>query len=203
MGKSSKREHLIETALRLFYEGGFHAVGIDAIIAASGVAKTTLYKYFPSKEDLIIAVLRRRDEWGRQMFVQGINKVGTDARSKLLAAFDVFEQWFASDAFCGCMFVNAAAEFPQISDAAHVIAAEHKRLFTKIIRDLCQEAGARAADDMAEELMLLLDGATVSAQVRRDPVAAQIARRTANLIIKRYLDHTSSSGEADGRCRRP
>jgi AcrR family transcriptional regulator len=192
MKNGSKREFLIDTALRLFYEHGFHAVGIDAIVAASGIAKTTLYRYFPTKDDLILAALRRRDEWWRRLFVQGINKRAKDPRSKLLAGFEVLEEWFNDSPFRGCFFINASAEFPNEADAAHRAAAEHKRMFTQIIRGLCAEAGARNPEAMAEQLVLLMEGAIVTAQVSRRPEAARTARRTAELVLKSELDNATA-----------
>ena len=104
---STKRENLIETARRLFYRDGFHRTGIDAILAEAGVAKMTLYKHFKSKDELILATLRLRDERFRNSFMKAVEQRAEKPADRLLAVFDVLEEWFRTDEFCGCLFINA------------------------------------------------------------------------------------------------
>ena len=108
---SARREHLVETALRLFYEKGFHATGIDTILAESGVAKMTLYKYFKSKDDLILAALELRDRRWMGWFGGELKRRGKTPRQRLLAVFDILGDWFGQDEFRGCLFLNAASEY--------------------------------------------------------------------------------------------
>ena len=117
---ASTRERLLDAAALLFYENGFHAIGIDQIIDEVGVTKTTFYNHFESKDDLVIAVLHERDkielaEWLGIMERKG----GDDPRARILALFDLLEDWLADPAFRGCMFLKAEAEDPSPSDPVH------------------------------------------------------------------------------------
>ena len=128
---TSRKEAILETAVRLFRENGYHATGIDRIIAESGVAKMTLYNHFKSKNELILAALRRWDEQSRHWLITEIEKAAATPRARLRALFDVLDDWFESNDFKGCMFINAAAEFSDHDDPIHFAAAEHKRLFQR------------------------------------------------------------------------
>ena len=117
MPQSVKREQLVDTALRLFYRDGFHATGIDKILAEAGVARMTLYKHFKSKDDLVLAALRRRDEQFRTWFERAVEQRGATPRARLVAIFDALDDWFAGRAFPGgefhgCAFVNAPPNSP-------------------------------------------------------------------------------------------
>lgn len=179
----SKRDRLIETALDLFNREGFRATGIDRILAQSGVAKMTLYNHFRSKEELILAVLRRRDETFRNWFIRNVEQRARDPRDRLLALFDTLEEWFRGDDFNGCLFVNAAAEFCHRAATIQGGVAEHKRLVRGYVRDLAEAAGARDPDDLADDLCLLIEGATVTAQVGRSPAPARQAKKIAAALI--------------------
>lgn len=184
----SRRDDLIDTALRLFYRGGFNATGIDKILAEAGVAKMTLYKHFPSKDDLILAVLERRDEQFRAWLVAEMDKAGPDPRTQLLAMFDALESWFNGEAFKplgfnGCAFINASSEFGEQQHPAHQAAAAHKQCIVEHLEALCAEAGSQAPRELAEKLALLKEGAISTAHVRGMPEAAQIAKAIAATLI--------------------
>lgn len=184
----SRRDELVDAALRLFYTGGFNATGIDRILAESGVAKMTLYKHFRSKDELILAVLHRRDEQFRNWLTAEMEKASADPRERLLAMFDALEEWFCGRAFeglgfFGCAFINAAGEFKDPDHPAHRTAAEHKRLIVDYLEELCARAGVRDHAALAEQLALLKEGAIVTAQVRGMPEAARIAKRMAEGLI--------------------
>ena len=138
---SARREHLVETALRLFYENGFHATGIDTILAESGVAKMTLYKYFKGKDDLILAVLELRDRRWMGWFRGELQRRGMTPQQRLLTVFDALGDWFAQDDFRGCMFINAASEYCGLDGRIGERAARHKRMVREEIRRLADEAG--------------------------------------------------------------
>ena len=180
---SSKRDHLIETALGLFSRDGFHATGIDKILAESGIAKMTLYNHFTSKDELILAALHRRDETFRNDFRRKIEKRGKMPRERLLAIFDVLDDWFRGSDFTGCTFINASAEFAKSDDPIHAAAAEHKRLVGAYVRELAGAAGVKDADALAQGLMLLMEGAIVMAYVADDPNAAANAKKAARALI--------------------
>ena len=188
----SKRDVLVDTALRLFYTQGFNATGIDKILAESGVAKMTMYKHFKSKDDLILAALTHRDEQFRDWLTSEMQKASTNPREQILAMYDALEEWFHGRAFkgmgfSGCAFINASSEFAKLDHPAHQIAAEHKRCVLEHITDLCEKAGASNPKQLAEELALLKEGAIVTAQVRGMPESARIAKTIATGLLDAAL----------------
>jgi AcrR family transcriptional regulator len=184
---SSRRDHLVDTAVALFGRHGFHATGIDRVLRESGVAKMTLYKHFRSKDELILAVLRRRDERFRNWFVRAVERRGRTPRARLLALFDALGEWFAGPDFWGCTFINASAEFGDPDHPIHAAAAEHKRLVLGYVRGLAEAAGAPDPEALARQLMLLAEGAIVIAQVSGEAGAAAEARGAAEVLIAAAL----------------
>lgn len=180
---SDKREILIETALRLFNEGGFRSTGVDRILAEAGVAKMTLYKYFPSKDDLILEALRRRDLRWRQWMRDELVRASRDPRERIIALFDVAERWFSMPEFNGCPFIRAASEFGELTDPVHVACAEHSRLFKQDLSELAEAAGAQDPAALVDQLSLLLSGAIVEAQLSGDAAPARTARSIAEAIV--------------------
>lgn len=180
----SRRDHLVETALDLFYRHGFHATGIDRILATSGVAKMTLYKHFKSKDELILAVLRLRDERFRRWLMDSVESRARSPRKRLLAVFDVIEEWFSAAGFQGDMFMNAAAEYGDPAHPVRAAAADHKAALRAYFRDLAQAAGARDAEALANQWTLLVDGAVVTAHVAGNMRSAKHARRIAKVLLK-------------------
>ena len=178
----------METAQRLFAEGGYHATGIDKVLAEAGVAKMTLYKHFKSKDDLILAALRRRDETFRNWFMREVERRDPTPRGRLLAVFDALGDWFASPRFNGCMFINAASEYGGSEHPIHAAACEHKRLLCAYLAELARAAGAEKEEDLARQLMMLVEGATVTAQIECGSGAAGQARAAAEVLVAGALD---------------
>ena len=183
MTASARRDHLVETALKLFSRDGYHATGIDKILAESGVAKMTLYKHFESKDALILAALRLRDERFRDWLTGDVERRARAPRARLLAIFEALEDWFAEDTFSGCSFINAAAEFADPDNPIHAAAAEHKALIAAYVRDLAAAAGASDPEELTRRLELLIEGAIVVAQVSGHKGAADAAGRAAAVLI--------------------
>jgi AcrR family transcriptional regulator len=183
----NKRDQLIEAGLDLFNRYGFNATGIDRILAEAGVAKMTLYKHFRSKEELILAVLRRRDEIFREWLMDYVEGQAETPRERLLALFAAHGEWFSQKDFRGCLFQNAAAEFSGSAEAVRALAEEHKRLIHAYVRGLTSAAGARNPDRLADWLVLLLDGATGCAQVTVRSDWAGKARDAAKVLIDAEL----------------
>jgi len=187
MAKSAgKRDRLVETALALFNRNGIHATGIDAILAEAGLAKMTLYNHFKSKDELVLACLRRADEKMRNTFMRQIEQRASVPRERLLALFDALGEWFRSADFHGCNFVNACAEYTQPNHPIHRAAAEHKQLMFDYVAQLAKAAGAPDAI-LAERLTLLAEGATAIAHVSGDRDAAARAKRAAAVLIDAAL----------------
>jgi AcrR family transcriptional regulator len=178
-----KRDELVETALELFGREGFHATGIDRILAEAGVAKMTLYHHFRSKDELILAALRLRDERFRNDFMRSVERKTEDRTQRLLAIFDVLGELFDSKNFRGCAFINACAEYGDRDSAIHAIAIEHKRLVFGYVRELTQAAGVPEPEPLARQLCLLMEGVIVTAQVSGDADAAVQARAVAELLV--------------------
>ena len=184
----NRRDHLVLTAERLFQQNGYRATGIDRILAESGVAKMTLYKYFPSKDDLVLAVLRGRSARWRASMEQAVARRAAAPRDRLLAVFDVFEEWFASPGFAGCLFLKASSEYGAPEDPVHRAAAEHHRDLLAYLRDLATAAGARRPAQLARQLMLLAIGATAVTQVNGPVGAGREARAAASALLGQFLD---------------
>lgn len=186
------RERLVGTAEDLFYRDGFHAVGLDRILADVGVTKTTFYNHFQSKQALILEVLRVRDQWWRTIFARRLREhAGDDAAAQLRAVFAVLDEFIAADAFNGCIFVNVAVEFPRVYMPPHRAAAEHKEAMGALLRDLALRAGARDPVALAEELALLMEGTYVTRQVSGNRHAAAIGARAADVLIDLHLGRRS------------
>lgn len=184
------RERLVAAAVELFYRQGFGAVGIDEIIATAGVTKTTFYKHFEAKEDLMVAAVKRRDEWESQAWDRAVRKIaGDDPASQLLATLDVLDSWFNDPDFHGCMYLNTAVEFPNPNDPIHQAAAAHKLKTRDHFRDLARAAGADgvAAETFADCYTSLLEGALVRRQVHGRDDAARAIRPAVELLIGTYL----------------
>lgn len=154
----SKRDTLIQTALRLFCAHGVHAVGVDRVIAEAGVAKATLYKHFRSKEDLVLAALERLDDVGRAGIAEAARGASKDPRRRFAFLADAVSGALSGAAPNGCIFVLAAQEFPDGSHPVHRAAADHKRRMRELFTDLAREAGARDPKGAGERAQLVLDG---------------------------------------------
>ena len=183
----SKRERLIKTALELFDKDGIHATGVDTIAEQSGVTKKTLYAHFRSKEELVLAVLRHFDGLARNEFMRQVESGGKTPRANLLTIFDFAQRWFQQNNFYGCLFINAVGEYSDDDTPIRQICKEYKKLVKDYIQHLCQQAGASQPQKLAEELALLLEGATVTAQVSQNPKTAQIAKRAAMTLIDKAI----------------
>ena len=181
---SSKRELLVDTALELFKRHGYHATGIDRVIAEAGIARMTLYNHFKSKDELILAVLQKRDERFRDWMAVAVEQRTEDPKERLLAVFDALSDWFATEDFTGCMFINAAAEFAQAEDPIHRASREHKELGKDYLLELCKAAGARDPETLADGLCLLSEGAIVMAHVAGQKDAGQRAKSAARTLIR-------------------
>ena len=181
------RDRFVTVAAELFARHGFGPVALDAVIAASGVTKTTFYKHFESKDDLILAVLAHQHEVEMAELLADIaRRGGPDPRAQILAIFDTFDAWFADTDFRGCMFLNAATEFPQETDPIHQAAIKHGAALHELIQDKCRAAGADAASaaTVAAQMLVLMSGAIISRQTAKQHAAAQVARRTAELVLQ-------------------
>lgn len=191
-GKGSQprntRDKIIHEALHLFLEYGVHAVGIDRITAAVGVTKTTFYNHFPSRDELVVEVLKVRDEWEFETLMNSIHeRAGYDPKKMLLAIFDVTDTWFRSEEFRGCLFLNTIAEFPSPTDPIHKAATQHQKRVREKVLQLAEAAGVADAERLATEWLLLVDGAVTHRLVSGDDQSALIARSMAEMLLSHHL----------------
>ena len=182
MKRAEKKGHLVNVALEMFNQYGYHAVGVDSIIAEAGIAKTTLYRHFETKEVLIAAVLRKIDEQFRVDLRLFTEQASTDPMDQLLASFDFLEVWFSTKTFFGCPFIKAAGEYNDTNQIFQEVIL-HKRLVIAYFEEQIRAAGLANPAQLAEEINLLHEGAVALAQVTRDPSVAQKAKAVAKKIL--------------------
>lgn len=180
-------EQILLAASELFYRQGIRATGVDAIAKAAKTTKMTLYRYFPSKDDLIVAFLHKRDEDFRAWFVAQVEAKADKPKDKLVALFDVINEWMAVPEFRGCAFINASAEFPLEGNPVHQVSAEFYDKFRRYIADLATQCAARDPESLAFQLSLLVEGAIVSEQMKKQSGSAQQARQAAIMLIEASL----------------
>jgi AcrR family transcriptional regulator len=177
--KIAPKDKLFQTAARLFYQHGYRAIGVDSLAEESGIGKMTLYRHYPSKDDLIVAYLKDSNEIFWRNFEQ-ITKEAPTPREKLLAFFESLQDYVNTPACYGCPFLNVATEYPETDYPGHRVAIEHKQSVRARFRQLAKEAGARKPEALADQLFLLMDGAYMASRMfgARNPAAhlAQAAR---------------------------
>ena len=179
---SSARERVLSAAYGLFIRRGVRSVGVDEIIAAAAVAKATFYRHFSSKDALIVAFFKRREElWTRQWLEQGAMRRGAAPEARLLAIFDLFDEWFQSKDFEGCPFVSTVAK---ADPRDHVRAEAVAQLATirSFVNGLAGEAGVEDADGFAVSWQLLMEGSIVMA-LSGDRDAARRAKRIGEMLL--------------------
>src|SRR5215813_4820677 len=173
--EESARGRLLSAATHLFCKNGINATGIDAIIEEAGTAKTTLYKLFGSKTNLVHAVLESECRRWREWFIGAIEQGGGDAETKLTRIFPALKNWFGEERFYGCPFINAVGEHDKDAKQFRAIAMKHKKVVLAHIEKLAGEMGATEPETLAHQLALLIDGAIVAAMVSRNPGVADTA----------------------------
>ena len=179
------RERLIRTAYELFTRHGLAAVGVDRIVAA----KTTLYRHFRSKDELIVAVLERHQQlWLQEWLEPKLSAGGTSAAEQLLAVFDSFEEWFGDNSFNGCLFINSLSETRDRGSAVRLAAIRAIEDVYGLLERLTVEARAREPRLLARQIQLLMRGTIVAAtEGHRD--AVHQARDAARQLIEQAVPH--------------
>lgn len=185
--KSPKRDLLLDTAFRLFYLSGYHAVGIDTILAESGLAKMTLYHHFKSKDDLIVAALERRAAEIHEARSSTLTAAGDEPLARLSALFDAYETWFRSPDFNGCAFIRAIAEYPDESSKVNQAVKRQKQALVDALQVLAADFEVEDPASFALQLYLLAEGAIVRAHTFNDPQAATHAKAAALALVRSQL----------------
>ena len=178
------RNQILDAAERLFYERGLQSVGVDEIRSEAGVSLKRLYQLFPSKDALVEAFLERRDtRWRARLaaFVDARPEQG--GAERILAVFDWLGDWFAEPGFRGCAWINSYGELGGVSPTIARLARDHKTAFRRYLAGLVKAAGHRPR--LADELLLLAEGAMVTAGIFGNPRPARDARRAAESLLRR------------------
>jgi len=181
--EESARGRLLNAATHLFCKNGINATGIDAIIDEAGTAKTTLYKLFGSKTNLVHAVLESEGKQWREWFIGAIEAGGGQPQEKLARIFPALKSWFGEERFYGCPFINAVAEHDKDQKQFRAIAMKHKKVVLAHIEKLAGDMGAAEPELLAHQLALLIDGAIVAAMVSRNPAVADTAGLAAGSLL--------------------
>ena len=178
------RERILDTACTLFYQRGVRAVGVDLVVEKAGVAKTSLYRHFGTKDDLIAAFLEREDAdfWATWDRVAGQHE--DDAAAELDAHLGWIGKRVGRPNYRGCPQINVAAEFPDIDHPARKVAAAHKRQMRQRLKGIAERLGVTHPDELSGQLSLLINGAFVSSQIFEPGEAMPLLRRTAHALIE-------------------
>ncbi|WP_031434591.1 TetR/AcrR family transcriptional regulator [Methylomarinum vadi] len=167
MPPNTKQDAIVETAFRLFKTNGFYATGVDLIMREAAVSKRTLYKYFPTKNELIVAVIRHYQSNYRERLEALLGNASESARDKIRAIFHDAATWFGDVNFHGCLAVNAMGEFAGKDQAIENACRQFKQWELGVLQELCHGIGARQADQLAYKLWVLLEGMSAIAQVNK------------------------------------
>jgi AcrR family transcriptional regulator len=182
-GGTDVRDKILETASDLFYKQGIRAVGVDLVVEKARVAKTSLYRHFGTKDELVAAFLERADldfwsEWDRVA-----EQYADNARAELDAQLDWIGERAGQPDYRGCPQINVAAEFPDADHPARKVAKAHKRELRRRLKGIAERLNSAAPDELAGQLTVLVNGAFVSTQIFEPGEAASLLRRAADALI--------------------
>lgn len=177
------RERILAAATELFYRDGIRAVGVDAVVRESGVAKMTLYAHFKSKDELVAACLSRQGDACRERFARALEGVPEQLEPRVDAFFSALGAWFSEPDFRGCPFINATSEFGDPSHTARRLTLEHQEFLRSALLAVARMSDTPEAESIAEELLLLVEGAIVLAVTRGDATPARNAHAAARRIL--------------------
>ena len=182
----SPRQRLLDAAYELFSQRGVQAVGIDAIVDRSGVARQTLYRHFGSKQDLVIAFLDEREQqWTLGWLRAEVEARTDDPVQRLLAIFDVFDGWFREAGFEGCSFINVLLEHPGKDDPVRLASIDHLERIRSFLVENARAAGVEDADGFARRWHILMKGSIVAAG-EGDREAAHRAQAMGRLLLAEH-----------------
>ena len=182
---SSARERILDAAYELFSQRGIRAVGVNEVIERAGVATATLYRHFASKDELVLAFLELREQrWTKDLIEAGAMRRGSNPEERLLAIFDVLDEWFHRDDFEAGSFIKVLLELGPEHPAGGA-SVRHLEQIRSIARHFAEEAGLRDTDSFAHSWHILIQGSIVVA-TEGDTEAAQRGKSMARLLIEQY-----------------
>ena len=177
------REKILATATTLFQTQGINSTGVDTIVEVAGTTKMTLYKYFRSKELLILEVLTESHQDFQNWLNDKLNSQTKKPSDKIQRLFDFIEEWVTSPDFIGMSYIKASAEFPNEDNPVHQLSSEQSRQFRQYISSLASEANIQDIDGLALQLSLLFEGAVQAEQMKRGSGAMTYAKKAAKILI--------------------
>ena len=176
--KHQPRDRILIAAAQLFYDKGFNKVSINEVITNSNVARRTFYRYFPSKDELILEVMRFQSKRWLKRFEEAVNQRASNPKEKILVSFDVLREWYASPEFQGCPFVKAALEIADISHPVNQVSVMVRESVRTSIFKLALEADIPKPELFSQQYLLLLGGSILMASIEGTPMGAEYARET-------------------------
>jgi AcrR family transcriptional regulator len=183
-GNDEVRARILDTACTLFYERGVRAVGVDLVVEKAGVAKTSLYRHFGTKDDLVAAFLNREDEDFWRTWDRAAKNHTDDAAAELDAHLAWIGKRVGRSNYRGCPQINVAAEFPEIDHPARKVATAHKLEMRRRLKGIAERLGVARPEELASQLSLLINGAFVSSQIFEPHEATPLLRHTARALIE-------------------
>jgi AcrR family transcriptional regulator len=185
--QTDAQQRILAIADDLFYRQGVRAIGVDTIIAKSEVAKTTLYRYFPSKDDLVVAYLEGRNQRFWQLFEEVVNQHSGQPKQQLLAIFDWIDELLSSEDSHGCPFLMVASEFPEPDYPGHQVAINHKEKMRDHMAELAFLAGIKQGKELSAALLMLVDGAFAERRLFNKHENGVRLAKAAAVMIEAYL----------------
>ncbi len=184
------RDRLLIIAIDLFYRHGFRGVDLPMITAEAGITEAEFRHHFQNLDDLIVQAIYQHDRWERAAWVRAVEELAPgDPKGQLLALWDVMDNVFKNEAYHGCLFINAAGEFPDTVHPANRAAMAHKREARKWVTQLARRAHIPDPERFAYEYITLFEGALILRQVHHDPEAATMTRP----MVERLIQHALAS----------
>ncbi|HAF00814.1 MAG TPA: TetR family transcriptional regulator [Methylophilaceae bacterium] len=180
---SRLKDKILEVSTDLFQTRGINSTGVDTIVAVAGTTKMTLYKYFHTKEELILEVLKKSQSDFQTWLDKKLDSSSKKPADKIQLLFDYIEEWVTSPSFLGMGFIKASAEFPNEENPIHKLSSQQSREFRQYIAKLATEASIKDADSLALQLSLLFEGAVQAEQMKRGSGAIKYAKKAAKVLI--------------------
>ena len=180
---SGLKDKILMVATDLFHTRGINSTGVDTVVAVAGTTKMTLYKYFGSKEELILQVLQKSQQDFQNWLSERLNSNSKKPADKIKQLFDYVEEWVNSPEFIGVGFIKASAEFPNEENPIHQLSSQQSRAFRQFIATLAKEASIKDAEGLALQLSLLFEGAVQAEQMKRGSGAIKYAKKAAKILI--------------------
>jgi AcrR family transcriptional regulator len=183
--RGAARGNIVRAALELFSVSGVRAVGVDAVAERAGVAKVTLFRHFPTKSELVAAVLADANALYLEAYRAAMGRGGDEPAARILALFDGLDDLTRQPGYRGCLFINTGLALAEDDHPAHALVARHKQTLRRLLADELRNAGHPEPDAGSDQLLLLVDGALVAGALRPASRPARSARSLAEEVLAR------------------